>query len=98
MVSVALSRYFSHAHGVEELYMLDVFVEGCMRSTVAEAVDLAHAIPVIENAVATNAAWKNRFASWAMKRVGAKIIQAPTGRYIDLCVIATVFGLPGCEF
>lgn len=62
------------AHGVQELYVLGVFAEGCVRSTAVEAVARGYAVHVIENAVATNAAWKKRLALWAMKRAGAKII------------------------
>lgn len=68
-----LEQYL-RAHGVQELYVLGVFAEGCVRSTVVEAVKRGYTVHVIENAVATNAAWKKRFALWAMKRAGAKIV------------------------
>ena len=51
-----------------------LFAEGCVRSTVVEAIKLGYTVHVIANAVATNAAWKKRFALWAMKRAGAKIV------------------------
>ena len=65
---------YLRAHGVQELYVLGVFAEGCVRSTVVEAIKLGYTVHVIANAVATNAAWKKRFALWAMKRAGAKIV------------------------
>ena len=65
---------YLRAHGVQELYVLGVFAEGCVRSTVVEAIKLGHTVHVIANAAATNAAWKKRFALWAMKRAGAKIV------------------------
>jgi nicotinamidase-related amidase len=68
-----LEQYL-RAHDVQELYVLGVFAEGCVRSTVIEAVKLGYTVHVIENAVATNAAWKKHFALWAMKRVGAIIV------------------------
>ena len=68
-----LEQYL-RAHDVQELYVLGVFAEGCVRSTVVETVKLGYTVHIIANAVAANAAWKKRFALWAMKRVGAKIV------------------------
>ena len=68
-----LEQYL-RAHDVRELYVLGVFAEACVRSTVVEAVKLGYAVHVIANGVATNAAWKKRFALWAMKRAGSKIV------------------------
>jgi nicotinamidase-related amidase len=68
-----LERYL-HAHGVQDIYVLGVFAEGCVRSTVAEAVKRGYAVHVIANAVATNAPWKKAFALWAMARAGAGIL------------------------
>jgi nicotinamidase-related amidase len=69
----ALERYL-HAHGVQDLYVLGVFAEGCVRSTVVEAVKRGYTVYVIANAVATNARWKKAFALWAMARTGAKVL------------------------
>jgi nicotinamidase-related amidase len=56
--------------------VLGVFAEGCVRSTVVEAVKRGYTVHVIANAVASNAAWKKRFALWAMKRAGADIMSS----------------------
>ncbi len=68
-----LEQYLS-AHEVEDLYVLGVFAEGCVRATVVEAVKRGYSVYVIASAVSTNAAWKKRFALWAMKRAGAKVL------------------------
>jgi nicotinamidase-related amidase len=70
-----LEKYL-HAEGVEELHVLGVFAEGCVRSTVADAVKLGFTVIVHAQAVATNRPWKKRFALWAMRRAGAKIYTA----------------------
>ena len=70
------------SHGVKKIYVLGVFAEGCVRATVVEAVELGYSVTVIADAVATNAAWKKRFALWAMARAGADILPnviAPCG-------------------
>jgi len=67
-----LERYL-HAHNVNELYVLGVFAEGCVRSTVIQAVKLGYTVHVIADSIATNAGWKKMFALWAMRRAGAKI-------------------------
>ena len=68
-----LEQYL-RAHDVQDLYVLGVFAEACVRSTVVKAVKLGYIVHVIANGVATNAAWKKRFALWAMKRAGARIV------------------------
>ena len=68
-----LDRYL-RANGVQEMHVLGVFAEGCVRATVIDAVKRGYTVHVIANAVATNAAWKKRVALWAMKRAGAKIL------------------------
>jgi nicotinamidase-related amidase len=62
------------ANSIQEIYVLGVFAEGCVRATVVDAVKRGYSVYVIADAVATNAAWKKRFALWAMKRAGAKIL------------------------
>jgi nicotinamidase-related amidase len=57
-----------HAHGVQDLYVLGVFAEGCVRSKAVEAVKRGHAVHVIANAVA------KAFALWAIARAGAGIL------------------------
>jgi nicotinamidase-related amidase len=68
-----LQQYLG-AQGVQELYVLGVFAEGCVRSTVLQALALGYTVHVFADATATNAAWKKRFALRAMKRAGAKIL------------------------
>jgi nicotinamidase/pyrazinamidase len=67
-------RELLSAHGVQDLCVIGVFAEGCVRSTVAEAVRLGYSVRVAEEAVASNAAWKKSVALWAMKRAGAVIV------------------------
>ena len=67
-------RELLSAHGVQDLCVIGVFAEGCVRSTVAEAVQLGFSVRVAEDAVASNAAWKKSVALWAMKRAGARIV------------------------
>lgn len=80
-----LERYL-RAHGVQDIYVLGVFAEGCVRSTAVDAVKRGFAVHVIADAVASNAAWKKAFALWAMTRAGAEILPSivapgsPTGR------------------
>lgn len=61
-------------HGVKKIYVLGVFAEGCVRATVVDAVKRGYSVVVIADAVASNAAWKKRFALWAMARAGAEIL------------------------
>jgi nicotinamidase-related amidase len=68
-----LERYL-RANGVQDLYVLGVFAEGCVRSTALEAVKRGYTVHVIADAVASNAAWKKTFALWAMARAGAEIL------------------------
>jgi len=65
---------YLQAQGVKELYVLGVFAEGCVRSTVLDAMKLGYSVHVLADAVATDASWKKRFAIWVMKRAGAVII------------------------
>jgi nicotinamidase-related amidase len=62
------------AQGVKDLYVLGVFAEGCVRATAVDAVKRGYRVHVIEDAVASNAAWKKAFAFWAMARAGAEIL------------------------
>ena len=71
--SPELDRYLQ-AEGIHELYVMGVFAEGCVRSTVLDARHRGYGVHVIADAVATNASWKKRFALWAMKRAGADIM------------------------
>jgi nicotinamidase-related amidase len=68
-----LEKYL-RAQGVQELYVLGVFAEGCVRSTVVDAVKRGYTVHVMASAIASNAAWKKRFALWAMRRAGARIV------------------------
>jgi nicotinamidase-related amidase len=67
-------RELLSSHGVQQLCVLGVFAEGCVRSTVMEAIRLGYAVRVVEDAVASNAAWKKTVALWAMNRAGARIV------------------------
>jgi nicotinamidase-related amidase len=62
------------ARGIRDLYVLGVFAEGCVRATAVDAVKRGYTVHVIADAVASNAAWKKRFALWAMARAGAEIL------------------------
>lgn len=66
---------FLQANKVKTLYVLGVFAEGCVRSTVLDALKRGYRVVVDENAVASNAPWKKRFAVWSMKRAGATVIR-----------------------
>jgi nicotinamidase-related amidase len=68
-----LEKYL-RAQGAQELYVLGVFAEGCVRSTVVDAVKRGYTVHVVARAVASNAAWKKRFALWAMNGAGARIV------------------------
>jgi maleamate amidohydrolase len=69
-----------HAHQVEQLHVLGVFAEGCVRATVVDALERGYAVQVIADAVASNAAWKKRLALWAMQRAGATVVASlPAG-------------------
>ena len=49
-----LQRYL-HAHGVDTLYVLGVYAEGCVRASVVKAIKLGYSVIVIADAVASNA-------------------------------------------
>jgi nicotinamidase-related amidase len=59
---------------VLELTVLGVFAQACVRATVSDAVKRGYRVQVIANAVASDAAWKKRFALWSMRRAGATIV------------------------
>ena len=61
------------SHNISELYVLGVFAEGCVGATVVDATRRGYQVHVIADAVASRAAWKRRFALWAMKRAGAHV-------------------------
>lgn len=60
--------------GVQELYVLGVYAEGCVCATVVDALELGFTVHVLADAIASNTAWKKRFALWTMRRAGAEII------------------------
>ena len=62
-------------HDVQELYVLGVFAEACVRATVIDAIKLGFTVHVLADAVASNSTWKKQVGIWAMKRAGAKIMQ-----------------------
>lgn len=61
-------------HDVQELYVMGVFAEACVRATVTDAIKLGFSVHVLADAVASNAAWKKQVGMWAMKRAGARIM------------------------
>jgi nicotinamidase-related amidase len=61
--------------GVQDLYVLGVYAEGCVCATVIDAIELGFTVHVLADAVASNTTWKKRFALWTMKRAGADIIE-----------------------
>jgi nicotinamidase-related amidase len=65
---------FLRSQGVDELVVIGVFAEGCVRSTVRDALRRGWRVTVVEGAVASDAAWKKRFALWSMRRAGARIV------------------------
>jgi len=71
---------------VSRLYIVGVFAEGCIRATAIEARSLGYEVVVPLNAIASNAAWKLRFAAWSMRRHGVRI-----GRTLEDAA-DTVFG------
>ena len=70
-----LDQYL-RSEGITELYVMGVFAEGCVRSTVLDAKRRGYAVHVVAAAVASNSSWKKRFALWAMRRAGANIMQS----------------------
>ena len=70
-----LGRYLQ-AERITDLYVMGVFAEGCVRSTVLDARRRGYSVHVIADAVASNASWKKRFALWAMRRAGANIMKS----------------------
>lgn len=65
---------YLRAQGADELLVLGVFAEGCVRSTVRDALRRGWRVSVPQDAVASDAAWKKRFALWDMRRAGARIL------------------------
>jgi len=61
--------------GVQELYVLGVYAEGCVCATVIDAIELGFTVHVLADGIASNTTWKKRFALWTMKRAGADIIE-----------------------
>lgn len=75
---------FLKADNVTELYVMGVFAEGCVRSTVVDARKLGYNVVVPIDAVATNASWKKRFGLWAMKRAGATLVPSLLQAHEDI--------------
>jgi nicotinamidase-related amidase len=63
------------ANGVEKVFVLGVYAEGCVRATAIEAVRLGYEVVVPLEAVGTNSEVKRRFAVWAMRRAGVHMPQ-----------------------
>ncbi|MDR2852099.1 MAG: cysteine hydrolase [Burkholderiaceae bacterium] len=58
---------------VARLYIMGVFAEGCVRATAIEARALGYEVVVLLNAIASNAAWKLRWAVRSMRKHGVRI-------------------------
>jgi nicotinamidase-related amidase len=58
---------------VSRLYIVGVFAEGCVRATAIQARSLGYEVVVPLDAIASNAAWKLRFAGWSMRNHGVRI-------------------------
>lgn len=63
--------HYLQANEVTTLFVLGVYAEGCVRSTVLDGLKLGYQVTLVESAVASNAGWKKRWAVWSMKRAGA---------------------------
>jgi len=65
---------------VSRLYIVGVFAEGCVRATAIAARSLGYEVVVPLGTIASNAAWKLRWAVWSMRNHGVRISNtlAPT--------------------
>jgi nicotinamidase-related amidase len=61
------------SQSVSRLYVMGVMAEGCVRATAIAARALGYDVVVPLDAIATNAAWKLRFAVCSMRRHGVVI-------------------------
>jgi nicotinamidase-related amidase len=68
----ALEDYL-HQQEVKKIYAVGVFAEGCVRATMIDAMRRGFVVRVLEDAIASNAAWKKRFALYSMKHAGAEL-------------------------
>lgn len=64
---------FLRARGVTALCLCGVFAEGCVRATAIDALKRGFEVHVPADLVASNAAWKTRWALRSMRRQGAHI-------------------------
>ena len=69
--------------GVEKLWILGVFAEGCVRATALSARRRGFEVEVPEAEIATNFSWKAAFAIWAMRRGGVTIIPSVRAAALD---------------
>ena len=69
----ALEPYLRR-EGVEKLWVLGVFAEGCIRATALSARQRGFQVEVPQAAIATNSSWKAAFALWALRRGGVTIV------------------------
>ena len=61
---------FLQAQAVTTLCIIGVFAEGCIRATALAGRALGYPVWVPLDAIATNAPWKLRLATWFMRRHG----------------------------
>lgn len=71
--NLSLEPYL-RAEGVEKLWILGVFAEGCIRATALSARQRGFEVEVPQAEIATNSSWKAAFALWALRRGGVTII------------------------
>lgn len=68
---------YLRANGVSTVYVLGVFAEGCVRATALDARQRGYEVAVPLAAIGTNAEFKRRFAAWAMRRSGIRLLPEP---------------------
>lgn len=61
-------------NAVQDIYVLGVFAEGCVRSTAADAKRRGYNVIVPTDAIGSNASLKRAFAQWAMRRAGVRLV------------------------
>jgi nicotinamidase-related amidase len=65
---------YLRSQGVGKVWIVGVMPEACVRATALSALKLGFEVVVAEAGIATNAAWKAGFASWALRRGGVTIV------------------------
>ena len=71
--NLALEPYLRE-EGVEKVWIIGVFAEGCIRATALSARQRGFEVEVPQAEIATNSSWKAAFALWSLRRGGVTII------------------------